>query len=440
MRLRDAISLPLIATLCLVSGIQAAEGDHDVEGAMNVVYVHSNNPLPGKNSVLAYYRNPGTGTLSEMPGSPFLTGGTGFLNATEVLGPDDSDQEIVSTPDRRFLYVTNQGSNSITGVAIQSNGSLKLVPGSPFSTGGVGPCSIGIDGPYMFVVNRGDQNPFATTGTHKPSYASFLILPEGSLLSLPWSEPSQVPGSSPTQALIAPGGKLLFDANLFDNPFNNTGLPAFIPAASTELHSYKVNLLGQLTPAAQTAPPAPIPPFILGLQVHPTKQILYAGYVVASALATYTYDDNGNMTLVGTTAGAPNGGLCWVAISPDTNNIYTSDAITDQVDVYSIASDPLHPKLVQTVSLAGTKNPVDFNTIGTFWDTTPFQLKTSPDGKFLFVVNHQTSNPVGNATGNSLHILKIGSGGMLTEISSSPMVFPLNEVPMTAHPLGVVVF
>ena len=84
-----------------------------------------------------------------MPGSPFPASGTGFLNAAEVLGPDDNDREIVATPDHRFLYVTNQGSNTVAAFAIQSNGSLQPVPGSPFSSGGIGPCSIGLDGPFM---------------------------------------------------------------------------------------------------------------------------------------------------------------------------------------------------------------------------------------------------------------------------------------------------
>jgi DNA-binding beta-propeller fold protein YncE len=428
-----------IRAVCLAfaaAALLAAAPDDDHDGPKNVVYVHSNNPQPGKNAVLAYTRDPNTGVLTEMAGSPFLTRGAGFLGGLG-LGPDDHDQEIVVTRDHRFLYVVNQGSSTIAGFAIASDGSLTAVPGSPFPSGGIQPASIGIDGFLLIVANRGDQQPGGGGGTHPPTYASFVIFPEGSLIPLPVPQPAQVGGSSPSQALISPSGRFLFDANLFENPFNNMGLPPFFPAFSTELHSYRVNEFGILVPAAQTAPP--FPPFILGLQVHPLQNILYAGFVAASVLATYTYDNNGIMTLVGTTPGAPNGGLCWIAISPNANNLYTADAITDQIDVYSIAADPLHPTLIQTVNLAGIKNPVNFLLTGTFWDTTPFQLQTSPDGTFLYVVNHEESDPVGNTTGNALHILKIGTGGTLTEIPSSPMVFPLSEVPMNAHPLGVAV-
>jgi 6-phosphogluconolactonase (cycloisomerase 2 family) len=430
------------AAAALVAATNAAamdDDDHRGHDVTNVVYVHSNNPQPGKNSVLAYTRNPNTGELTEMAGSPFLTGGTGFLTGLS-LGPDDHDQEIVTTRDRRFLYVVNQGSDTIAGFAIALDGSLKAVPGSPFSSGGVQPASLGVGRDLLIVANRGDQQPGGGGGgTNPPTYASFRIFEDGSLFLLPVAQPAQGAGSSPSQALVSPDGKILFDAHLFENPFNNAGFPPFIPPASTELHSYKVEESGELIPAAQIAP-AVFPPFIIGLQVHPKEKILYAGFAVASELATYTYDDDANMTLVSTTPGAPNGGLCWIAISPNANYLYTADAVTDQIDVFSIAADPLHPQLMQTVNLGGIKNPVNFVVVGTFWDTAPFQLKTSPDGRFLYVVNHEFADPVGNTTGNALHILEIGNDGTLTEIPSSPMLFPVSEVPMTGHPLGVLAF
>jgi 6-phosphogluconolactonase (cycloisomerase 2 family) len=373
-----------------------------------------------------------------MAGSPFSTGGTGFLGGL-AFGPDDHDQEIVVTRDRRFLYVVNQGSNTVAGFAIAADGSLTSVPGSPFSSGGVQPVSLGVDGTLLIVVNRGDQQPGGGAGTHPPTYASFRISGDGSLSLLPAPSPQLIPGSFPSQALISPDGKFMFDFHLLENPFSNAGFPAFVPPFSTELHSYRVKDSGELIPAGQTAPP--FPPFVIGLQTHPELRIVYAGLVAVGALAAYTYDDAANLTLVSATPGSgPNNGLCWIVISPDRNTLYTADASADQIDVFSIGADPLHPVHIQTVNLAGIKNPVDFNTVGVFWDTAPFQLKTSPDGKFLYVVNHELADPVGNTTGNALHILAIGNDGTLTEIPSSPMLFPVSEVPMTGHPLGVLAF
>ena len=132
--------------------------------------------------------------------------------------------------------------------------------------------------------------------------------------------------------------------------------------------------------------------------------------------------------------------MCWVAISSDAKSIYTSDAVTDQIEVFSIAADPANPVHLQTVDLGGPRGPsYNFNVTATLWDTTPFQLHTSSDGGFLYVLNHEESLN-GNSNGNALHILKRAADGTLTEVASSPLIFPTTEVPATAHPLGVLVF
>src|SRR5690242_12175780 len=67
-----------------------------------VVYVESNNPTPGQNAIIALRRDASDGSLQQI--GKFLAGGTGFGNVTQGLGPDDSDQEVIANPDRRFLF------------------------------------------------------------------------------------------------------------------------------------------------------------------------------------------------------------------------------------------------------------------------------------------------------------------------------------------------
>src|SRR5579871_4391444 len=189
MRLRYIAGSLLLSTICLL----ADDDRHDSQELKNVVYVHTNNPVPGQNAVLAYTRDPNTGILKQIAGSPFLTGGTGYLNSPERLGPDDTDQQLRVTDDHRFLYVVNEGSNTIAGFEIQENGSLRAVRGSPFPSGGIRPVSIGIHDHLMIAVNQGDQLPGGAGGTYPPTYASYLIAGEGTLIGLPWSQPAQAP-------------------------------------------------------------------------------------------------------------------------------------------------------------------------------------------------------------------------------------------------------
>lgn len=131
-----------LCTTLNVSPVRAdARGDDDAR-ARNVVYVTSNNPNPGQNSVLAYRRNPANGKLTLI--GNFLTRGTSVFNADEHLGPDDSDQELIASPDHQLLFAVNSGSNTIAVFRINSNGSLTHVHGSPFPSGGVQPVSLGL--------------------------------------------------------------------------------------------------------------------------------------------------------------------------------------------------------------------------------------------------------------------------------------------------------
>ena len=107
--------------------------------AVATVFVESNNPEPGHNAVLAFNRS-ADGSLTQI--GTFSTHGTGQLNLPKVVGPDDSSQEVVATPDGQFLFAVNQGSNTIAAFRIRRDGSLDFI--DTFDSGGVQPDSIGI--------------------------------------------------------------------------------------------------------------------------------------------------------------------------------------------------------------------------------------------------------------------------------------------------------
>src|SRR5439155_24450697 len=144
--------------------------------SVTTVYVESNNPDPGENAVLAFGRDPTDGSLTQI--GTFATGGTGQLNIPKVVGPEDSDQEVVATADGRFLFAVNQGSNSVTSFSIGLNGDLERI--DTFDSGGVQPVSLGISGKRLYVANRGDATG-TQAGTVAPNYTGFFINSEGSL-------------------------------------------------------------------------------------------------------------------------------------------------------------------------------------------------------------------------------------------------------------------
>lgn len=139
----------------------------------------------------------------------FPTGGTGVFDLSLQLGPFDSDQDIITNPERTRLYAMNSGSNTIAVFAIAASGALILVSGSPFASGGTNPVSVGLARDAVAVVNKGmdPQQPTADA-----NYSSFRVTPEGQITAL-LSKRVIDPSISATQALVSPSKRLVFGAD-----------------------------------------------------------------------------------------------------------------------------------------------------------------------------------------------------------------------------------
>lgn len=393
--------------------------------------------------MLAYRRDPTTGCLTLF--GNYLTGGTGTYNFDDRLGTDDHDQEIIVSPDKRFLYTVNQGSDSIAVFKINSDGSLTAVKGSPFPSGGIGPGSLGLTGNTLYVVNQ-NADPARRPNNTPAKYTAFRVAGNGRLNPIPNSTFEVDPDDMPTQALISPDGKFLFGIEFFAQPYTSpvSGFPPpFLPARASQLDSFRIRPNGRLERAPGMPQPLPIdasffPPdpqarYSLGLQVHPTERIVYVGLILTGKLAVYTYDNAGRLTYV-TAAPLTGAGVCWILINKDATRAYATNAISNSVSVIDI-SNPLAPEHIQDVPLkleadapTGPFGPVNFA-------STPFQLALDPTGKTLYVKNHETTPSPGYANGNALHILNVQQDGRLVEQSCSPVFLP---IPADAHAAGVI--
>jgi 6-phosphogluconolactonase (cycloisomerase 2 family) len=406
--------------------------------AVATVFVESNNPEPGQNAVLAFARR-ADGSLQQI--GTFSTHGTGQLNLPKVVGPDDSSQEVVATPDGRFLFAVNQGSNTIAAFRIRGNGGLHFL--GTFASGGVQPDSIGIAGDRLYVSNRGDAAnagpggvPAANPGSVAPNLTAFTIDPDGSLVPVPNATVTLPQGTVPSQNLITPDGRFLFSdifgVNGGTAPQSNTLAPFQVRRDGTLRLAPGGNVAAQ-APDATTAAPA-----LLGADAHPTRNIVYAGLTGLSEVAVFTYDDTGRLSFVGTTAPNADGGRgpCWVAVSPDGKFLYTGDTGTDSVGVYSLA-DPLHPVQVQELFLGGPLTPPG-SPAGTPRQTAVFQVAVDPSGRFVYAISQNTSADGSFQQGNQLHVLSVARDGTLSE-PTGPTVFAPAAVPGTAHPQGIAV-
>jgi 6-phosphogluconolactonase (cycloisomerase 2 family) len=399
-----------------VSLFSCTKNPGGVSGAAEgkIVYVLSNDYHDGANAVLAYRHMP-DGSVVPMSGSPFLTGGSGVGNPSEGLGPDDTDDPLIVSPDGEYLLAVNGGSNTVAVFAIGRDGSLSPVSGSPFASGGQTPCSIAVNGRYVYVANK-SFDPLHTI-TELPNYVSFTIDGAGRLEQVPGSKVEVPAGSSPSQVLVSSDHRFLFATD-----FLGFMLPSKDEQAVGTLVSFDLSGLGSLkwAPGAPYALPA-ADGGALGLAVHPSYPFLYVGFPVAGAFGVYAIDEStGGLTLQTTvSAGAA---ACWLRTDADGRHLYVLNSGENSVGVYSLAS-PGSPAFISKLVLKDGGSPLAGG---------DFALGFSPDGATLYVVG-QDINPSAGGDFNVLHVLKVAGNGELTE-PADPMPLPVGS---DVRPLGV---
>ena len=164
------------------------------------------------------------GSLTAIPGSPFSVGGAGLGS------PDASQGSLQLSANGRFLLAVDAGSNQVSVLRIEHNGSLQAVNGSPVSSGGVDPVSIGVDRNLVYVANAG---PGANVGD--TNYTGFRLQPGNGLLQ-------PIPNSTYVLPNDSKPGQILFNGN--------GRKAAGTRIATSEIDSFTVSHQGLLIPAA----------------------------------------------------------------------------------------------------------------------------------------------------------------------------------------------
>src|SRR5436309_3296862 len=96
---RQTLFAGMLSTVVALS-LFGCEGSNSTDSrATNVLYTESNEP--GGNTILAY-RRASDGSLSLLPGSPFDLKGLGLENPTETVGPSDADDQFAISADHRL--------------------------------------------------------------------------------------------------------------------------------------------------------------------------------------------------------------------------------------------------------------------------------------------------------------------------------------------------
>jgi 6-phosphogluconolactonase (cycloisomerase 2 family) len=269
------------------------------------VYVNDN--TTGVNTIAGFARH-ADATLTPLAGSPFVAGGNGTGSGLASQGA------LQITPDGKFVVAVDAGSNQISVLKVESDGSLKLLPGGVVSSEGSLPVSIAIHDNLVYVANAGP------TGSN---YTGFTLSPSGHLSPLPGSTVSLPDGSQPG-----------------DVSFNSTGANLIGARVGTSLiDSFSVGSNGLLTAAPTIAAQATGP---FGSEFNPAdpSQLFVSNAhqgPLQGSVSAFTDAADGTLSAVSPTPAA-NGqsGTCWVDVNNTGTALFAVNTGSGTVSSYSI--------------------------------------------------------------------------------------------------------
>jgi len=347
-------------------------------------YAYTLNNDGQNNGVVALDRN-ADGTLSEIPGSPFATGGKGLL----VPNGGDFDGQGAIRVHGNHLLAVNPGSNSIAVFNIGESGALTPVDGSPFSSGGVTPLSVAVHGNNLYVANQAVD---FVSPNRRPNITGFHISADGQLTPIPNSTIEFATGQGPAQVEFSPmGGVLAVTAG-----FQTDG----------KIHAFVVQPDGLLKEG-------PGSPFVsrgvsgtVGFSWTADSRYLMVSNFRGSAVTVFSVDAmTAAITLKGRPYANKQGAACWTALSPGGDTLYTANFVSNSVSAYAVKPDGSLTLLGSTPKRKAMGN-----------DTK--DLVVSPDGKYLYVVG-----PIAR----QIAVFEIGANRIPKELSIAQSPFSVKS-------------
>jgi len=372
-----------------------------------------------KNSVVHYHRS-GNGTLTEVERVP--TGGAGSGVYKPISNQDSAPNafegagSVILSADRRFLFATNGGDNSVSSVSVGKDGRLTLLDTKP-----TGNDVQGRSGTAKSVAYDDSRGMLYVLHSFGPDHLRLMSVSSDGKLTPRMERYTANTATKlnrvPTMAVISPDGKFLLVGTTFDLPIAISGtypdgspiLWVTGPDGKTRsvasnapdpdgLVVFPINEDGTLGAPSFHDGGAGSPFYIAFLHNRPDTFIL--GYAVGDGVATGHIDEDGRIGIgplvpIDTRRGAI-AELCWASVSPDDRLLYAtvfgySNITTFHIDGLEIkvAKDPACPVVEGDGTARGLCGDV---TSG------PSDNWITPDGAFLYQIYGNASRLVGYAT------------------------------------------
>jgi 6-phosphogluconolactonase (cycloisomerase 2 family) len=373
-----------------------------------------------KNAIIHYHRS-ANGTLTEV--ERVATGGKGSGTFKPISGQESAPNSfegagsVILSQDRKFLFATNGGDNSVSSFAVGAQGKLTLIDTKP-----TGNAVEGKSGTAKSVAYSPSKDMLYVVHSFGPDHIRLMsVSSDGKLTPRMEKYTCNTPDKPhrvPTMGVLTPDEKFLIVGTTFDLPIAISGTYPdgspilWVPGPDGKPRSvasnapdpdgiviHRVNADGTLGEGSFQDGGGGSPFYIAFLHNRPDTFII--GYAVGDGVALGRIDEDGRIGVgkvvpINTRRGAI-AELCWLSVSPDDRRLYAtvfgySDITTFDIDdglEIRVAKDPACPIVEGDGTFRGLCGDVSSG---------PSDSWISPDGEYLYQIYGNASKLVGYAT------------------------------------------
>src|SRR5499426_2617007 len=372
-----------------------------------------------QNAIIHYHRD-ASGALTEV--ERCSTGGAGSGTFKPISGQESAPNafegagSIILTPDRRFLFTTNGGDNSVSSFAVGEDGRLTLLCVQP-----TGNAVEGRSGTAKSLAYAPSSKTLFVLHSFGPDHVRLMsVNREGRLSTRPERytvNTHDKPNRVSTMVVISPDEKLVFVGTTFDEPIVSTGVyPDGSPILWVQRGGGAFHSIASNAPDPDGLAVFPLredgflgtarfydagggSPFYIAF-LHGRPNTFVIGYAVGDGVSMGTIEKDGKVSIgplvkIDTSAGLPSE-LCWLAVSPDDRTIYATNFGYSNISSYRINGSGLEIACAP----ACPKVPGDGTARGLCGDVTsgPADNWITPDGAHLYQIYGNAAKLVGYAT------------------------------------------
>ena len=372
-----------------------------------------------KNVIIHYHRS-SNGTLTEV--ERVATGGAGSGTFKPISGQESAPNSfegagsVIVSPDRKFLFATNGGDNSVSSFAVSDRGKLTLI-----DTKSTGNPIDGKSGTAKSLAYLPSKDMLYVVHSFGPDHIRIMSVSGNGKLT-PRMErytcnTPEKPHRVPTHGVLSPDGKFLLVGTTFDVPIAISGTypdgspVVWVPGTDGKLRSvasnitdpdgiviHRINADGTLSEGSFQDGGGGSPFYIAFLHNRPDTFVI--AYAVGDGVALGRIDEDGRIGVskvvpIDTKRGKI-AELCWISVSPDDRFLYAT--VFGYSNISSFLIDGLEIKVAQDPACPEVEGDGTFRGLCGDVSSGPSDSWVSPDGEFLYQIYGNASKLLGYAT------------------------------------------